>query len=76
MLGNDWEWTEDCYHKSYARAPANGRPWITGGDCRLRVRRGGSWGYNPGVLRSAGRRWGGTGYRGRGVGFRVARTLN
>ena len=42
MVGNVWEWTEDCYHDSYNGAPADGSAW-TGGDCSRRVVRGGSW---------------------------------
>jgi formylglycine-generating enzyme required for sulfatase activity len=44
--GNVWEWTQDCRHASYAGAPANGSAWedTDGGDCGLRVVRGGSWG--------------------------------
>ena len=41
MVGNVWEWTEDCYHDSYDGAPADGSAW-TGGDCSS-VSRGGSW---------------------------------
>jgi len=43
MAGNAWEWTEDCWHKNYKMAPADGRAWITGGRCTQRVLRGGSW---------------------------------
>ena len=57
MLGNVWEWTEDCWHNSYNGAPANGSAWTTGGNCRLRVLRGGSWYYLPWFLRSAFRLW-------------------
>ena len=43
VLGNVWEWTEDCWHDRYAGAPADGSAWRSGGDCFLRVLRGGSW---------------------------------
>ena len=56
MHGNVWEWVEDCYHDSYNGAPANGSSW-TAGSCDYRVRRGGSWLYEPGSLRSANRNW-------------------
>src|SRR5512146_3180910 len=43
MLGNVWQWTEDCYHDTYEGAPADGRAWVEGGDCKLRIQRGGAW---------------------------------
>lgn len=41
--GNAWEWTQDCWHKTYAGAPSDGRAWTAGGRCSQRVLRGGSW---------------------------------
>ena len=76
MHGNMREWVEDCWHDSYAGAPADGGAWLTDGNCGSRVLRGGSWYSNPRNLRSADRSWGGTGNRYPNVGFRVARTLN
>ncbi|MEN8260514.1 MAG: formylglycine-generating enzyme family protein [Pseudomonadota bacterium] len=77
MLGNVWEWVEDCWHESYINAPAEGSAWLEaeGGDCGRRVLRGGSWILHPVSVRSA--------YRLRDapddayliVGFRLARTL-
>jgi formylglycine-generating enzyme required for sulfatase activity len=61
-----WEWAEDCYHNSYAGAPADGTAW-TSGDCRLRVRR---WSY-----RSPERNYYPKQYRYDIIGFRIARTL-
>ncbi len=55
VIGNGWEWTEDCWHDSYASAPANGSAWTSGGDCTRRVVRGGSWVVSPRDLRSASR---------------------
>jgi len=52
MLGNVWEWTADPWHGSYARAPANGSAWTTGGDAR-RVLRGGAWYGGARHVRSA-----------------------
>gem|GEM_PF-425918 len=43
MTGNVWQWLEDCYHPTYNGAPTDGSAWISGGDCTLRVNRGGSW---------------------------------
>ena len=73
MLGNVWEWTEDCRNGSYAGAPSDGSAWEYG-DCSVRVLRGGSWVNGPSNLRAADRGWSTTGYRFL-IGFRVARTL-
>lgn len=54
MLGNVWEWTEDCWNESYAGAPTDGRAWTTG-DCSHRVLRGGSWSNLAKFVRSAAR---------------------
>ena len=27
MLGNVWEWVEDCWHDSYEGAPTDGKAW-------------------------------------------------
>ena len=43
MLGNVWEWVEDCWHDSYQGAPSDARAWTSSGDCGRRVVRGGSW---------------------------------
>jgi formylglycine-generating enzyme required for sulfatase activity len=77
MVGNVWEWTEDCWHNGYGGAPADGSPWTrsTSGDCSFRVIRGGTWGYDPGVVRSASRSSSPSGNRLSLLGFRVARTL-
>jgi formylglycine-generating enzyme required for sulfatase activity len=75
MIGNVWEWTEDCYTASYVGAPKDGRPWVWEGGCERRSIRGGSWITTPARSRVA--------YRGRDpvdrhanyFGFRVARNL-
>jgi len=74
MVGNVWEWTEDCYHRSYQGAPAGDSPW-TSGDCNMHVIRGGNWNFNSELVRSAGRAGLITGAPGPDLGFRVARTL-
>jgi formylglycine-generating enzyme required for sulfatase activity len=53
MHGNAWEWVADCYADGYEGAPADGS--ARGGDCENRVMRGGSFGYNPGFMRSSAR---------------------
>lgn len=71
VLGNAWEWVEDCSSDYYIGAPADGSAW---NGCESRVYRGGGWFSPPQDLRSARR---GMGFMGRhfNVGFRVARTL-
>ena len=70
--GNVWEWVEDCWHDSYAGAPADGTAF-TAVDCRVHVVRGGSWFNVPRLLRAAFRL--GNVNRGNRFGFRVGRTL-
>ena len=74
VLGNVWEWTEDCWNESYEGAPSDGRAWESG-ECGRRVVRGGSWYDLPRFLRSAYRFRNSTGFRFSSLGFRVARTL-
>ena len=76
MLGNVWEWTEDCWHENYRGAPRDGSAWTSGGDCRSRVLRGGSWQDSPRRLRSDLRNRYDAGRRSlSSVGFRVVRTI-
>ena len=41
MIGNVSEWTLDCWHDSYQRAPTDGSAWVNAG-CPQRVIRGAS----------------------------------
>ena len=78
MLGNVWQWVEDCWTESYVGAPIDGSA-ARNGDCKKRVLRGGSWSNLPVFLRSAARSRGAadgsdfdySNYSG----FRVARSL-
>ncbi|MCA9468279.1 MAG: SUMF1/EgtB/PvdO family nonheme iron enzyme, partial [Nitrospira sp.] len=74
LSGNVWEWMEDCWHEHYQGAPSDGSGWgdAGGGDCGLRVVRGGSWGNNPGFLRSSLRGRDTTDNRNDLLGFRLA----
>jgi len=74
MGGNVMEWTEDCWHDSYVRAPANGSAWVNPG-CTQRVVRGGSWAATPVLARSAFRKSMNATDTDVRVGFRVARDL-
>src|SRR3546814_19853487 len=73
MLGNAWQWLEDCYHESYTGAPADGTPRTTG-ECKSRVARGGCWLDSSQFLRAA-TRGKHRGIRYSSLGFRVARPL-
>ena len=53
MHGNVWEWCGDVWHGDYKGAPSDGSAWTKGGDQGRRVLRGGSWGNDPEVCRSA-----------------------
>ena len=59
MVGNVWEWTDDCWD----------------GDCGRRVVRGASHASPDSQLRPDARAWGRAELNGAGIGFRVARTL-
>jgi len=74
VVGNVWQWTEDCYAESYAEAPADGSA-AEAGDACLRVDRGSSWPYPAWLLRSATRERNPADYRDGIMGFRVARTV-
>ena len=78
LLGNAWQWTEDCWHPNYIHAPDDGRPW-TEKNCDKYVIRGGSWSSLPVLVRSASRSFstsdGGDYDNSSVTGFRVARDL-
>jgi formylglycine-generating enzyme required for sulfatase activity len=76
IVGNVWQWTQDCYADDYANAPKDGSANEAGNAC-LRVDRGGSWFYPTWLLRSATRERNpaADGYRDVVMGFRLAKTL-
>jgi formylglycine-generating enzyme required for sulfatase activity len=74
MLGNAWEWTEDCWHESYNASPADGRAW-TEDNCGKRVFRGGGWNSDPWLLRSADRGGLDGNETTNEIGFRVAKSI-
>ena len=76
MVGNVFEWVEDCAHNNYKGAPTDGSAWIEGGACGSRVIRGGAWSFAPDHLRSADRNWNSASGQNSIIGFRVGRTLN
>ena len=75
MVGNVWEWVEDCWYPDYDDAPTDSSARIACDDPRIRVARGGAWDNDPKYLHSANRLRVTTGGLDLDVGFRVARTL-
>jgi formylglycine-generating enzyme required for sulfatase activity len=71
LLGNAWEWVEDCQSVNYIGAPTDGSARVTD-DCPRRVYRGGGW-SGPASVRAATRNSNPAGYRSQLLGFRVAR---
>lgn len=74
MIGNVWEWVEDCYNASYEDAPADGSAWDSG-NCDMRPYRGGSWSTVPNDARVVRRMHRPAASRSGDLGFRVARSL-
>jgi formylglycine-generating enzyme required for sulfatase activity len=75
MVGNVWEWIEDCYHPDYNGAPTDGSAWQEA-DCHRHIDRGGSWYRAPGDLRVTHRDATTTDDRYDDLRFRVARMLS
>ena len=77
MIGNAWQWTQDCYVDSLAGRPATAVA-VDHADCQFRVARGGTWGDTPALIRSAARNYAPppqeivAEYRSAGFGLRVA----
>ena len=57
MLGNQWEWVEDCFHSTYDGSPSSSEVWIGSGCDNRKVLRGSTWDYNGegANLRASGR---------------------
>jgi formylglycine-generating enzyme required for sulfatase activity len=73
MHGNVWEWVEDCFHPTYAGAPADGSAWVEPG-CAARVLRSGHWHGPADACRSANRLHAAADFERVVHGFRVAIT--
>ncbi|MDJ0776735.1 MAG: SUMF1/EgtB/PvdO family nonheme iron enzyme [Gammaproteobacteria bacterium] len=72
--GNVYEWVHDCYHRNYNDAPTDGSVW-EGGDCNVRVVRGGAFSGPANSVRSESRFKFAHGKGQYNVGIRVARDL-
>lgn len=71
MGGGVDQWVEDCWHKNYQGAPADGSAWIEE-DCTAHVIRSGSWRKDLNYARAANRGSYDTNVRYPTHGFRVA----
>ena len=74
MIGNVAEWVEDCWNADYGNAPEDGSV-LRIGKCDKHPIRGGAWGHESKLFRSAARIWAGSLYRSSYIGIRLARTL-
>jgi formylglycine-generating enzyme required for sulfatase activity len=77
LYGNAWEWTEDCFGRSYEGAPADGsaRQAPKGQPCAERVMRGGAWHADPFYIRAAKHDFAPPMLRSARMGLRLAREL-
>jgi sulfatase modifying factor 1 len=75
MLGNVFQWTEDCWHADYTGAPIDGSA-RSDGDCSERELRGGSWFSTPAYVRANYRNHFAADYRTSSVGIRLVRDIS
>ena len=75
MVGNLYEWVEDCGSYGYEDAPSDGSAVAADAACRHRMMRGGSWLSLPRASRPANRVRNPLGFSDINVGFRMARDL-
>ena len=73
VIGNVWEWVEDCFHANIMSVYSDGSA-RTVGDCSQRVIRGGGW--DSKVAESNTRGVSRVGDRYNSIGFRLARTID
>jgi len=71
MSGNVSEWAQDCAKIDYEGAPIDGSAWL-GGDCSIRIIRGGSWEEASHAQKSITRFFFGTDWPSETWGFRLA----
>jgi formylglycine-generating enzyme required for sulfatase activity len=74
MIGNVWEWTEDCLNADQKGAPGDTSARITG-DCASHIDRGSSWTNSPKYVRSAAQHPDLVGARNTVLGFRLVEDL-
>jgi formylglycine-generating enzyme required for sulfatase activity len=73
MLGNAYQWVEDCWNATLAGRSSDERAMLTG-NCREHGARGGAW-NGPRIFVRSGFRGNQEDIRDNTIGFRVARTL-
>jgi formylglycine-generating enzyme required for sulfatase activity len=74
MLGNVFQWTEDCWQADYVGAPIDGSA-LNAGDCSEHELRGGSWFSTPAYVRANYRNHFAAGYRTSSVGIRLVKDM-
>jgi sulfatase modifying factor 1 len=74
MLGNVFQWTEDCWQADYVGAPTDGSA-LNAGDCSEHELRGGSWFSTPAYVRANYRNHFAAGYRTSSVGIRLVKDI-
>jgi formylglycine-generating enzyme required for sulfatase activity len=74
MLGNVFQWTEDCWYADYTGAPIDGSA-RSDGDCSEHELRGGSWFSTPAYVRANYRNHFAADYRTSSVGIRLVRDI-
>lgn len=74
MLGNVFQWTEDCWYPDYTGAPVDGSA-RTEGNCTDHELRGGSWFSDPAYVRASYRNHFAANYRTSSVGIRLVREI-
>jgi formylglycine-generating enzyme len=75
LLGNVFEWVEDCWYPDYRGAPGDGSA-RQDGDCKEHELRGGSWFSSPRFVNAAYRNRFDADYRSSAVGFRLVREIS
>jgi formylglycine-generating enzyme required for sulfatase activity len=74
MLGNVFQWTEDCWSPDYTDAPADGSARVDG-NCSEHELRGGSWFSTPAYVKANYRNHFAADYRTSSVGIRLVRDI-
>lgn len=74
MLGNVWEFVQDCRFADYVGAPDDGRARLDG-ECDSRVARGGSWGSTSRGIQVAARAAAAESFQSMDLGFRLAESI-
>ena len=76
MVGNIWEWTEDCFIPHYNGAPTDGSVWRDPKQCDRLIVRSGGWYSRNWFARPAGRSRENPEYLSSTLGIRVVRELD